>query len=396
MLFERFIAFRIYKGTKKNPALPIISVFASIVMIVAVFSFFLILCVFDGLREFVSSSSSPDLLIESKKERFIEYVSNDFGVLENMPEIQAFSFVFSQEMALSNKNQTVFSNVLGVDKSFEKIFPNANTYKLFDSNIISPVVIGAGLLSRVGSESYRSAEGLSLLVPKANPPTALEFPFKRLRGEVVDVFQFGDSADDNTLLMSLEDVCSFMGVEKGVSTSVYLKLKNGSSHSFVKKILEKQLGDAYSVKTKEQQNPALYKMLKTEKVIVVFILSLVVIISIFNVFSSVVLTVFDKKESIKTLKMLGSENSSLRNIFFLQGVGISLGGGLVGFVLSFLLVLVQKKFNLVFIPETSIPYPVAIELYSILILFAVVGFVSIVCSKIASKTVNLFILNSNG
>ena len=395
MLFERFIAFRIYKGTKKNPALPIISVFASIVMIVAVFSFFLILCVFDGLREFVSSSSSPDLLIESKKERFIDYISNDFGVLENMPEIQAFSFVFSQEMALSNKNQTVFSNVLGVDKSFEKIFPNANTYKLFDSNIISPVVIGAGLLSRVGSESYRSAEGLSLLVPKANPPTALEFPFKRLRGEVVDVFQFGDSADDNTLLMSLEDVCSFMGVEKGVSTSVYLKLKNGSSHSFVKKILEKQLGDAYSVKTKEQQNPALYKMLKTEKIIVVFILSLVVIISIFNVFSSVVLTVFDKKESIKTLKMLGSENSSLRNIFFLQGIGISLGGGLVGFVLSFLLVLVQKKFKLVFIPETSIPYPVAIELYSILILFAVVGFVSIVCSKIASKTVNLFILNSN-
>ena len=395
MLFERFIAFRIYKGTKKNPALPIISVFASVVMIVAVFSFFLILCVFDGLREFVSSSSSPDLLIESKKERFIDYASNDFGVLENIPEVRALSFVFSQEMVLSNKNQTVFSNVLGVDKSFEKIFPNANTYKLFDSNIISPVVIGAGLLSRVGSESYRSAEGLSLLVPKANPPTALEFPFKRLRGEVVDVFQFGDSADDNTLLMSLEDVCSFMGVEKGVSTSVYLKLKNGSSHSFVKKILEKQLGDAYSVKTKEQQNPALYKMLKTEKIIVVFILSLVVIISIFNVFSSVVLTVFDKKESIKTLKMLGSENSSLRNIFFLQGIGISLGGGFVGFVLSFLLVLVQKKFKLVFIPETSIPYPVAIELYSILILFAVVGFVSIVCSKIASKTVNLFILNSN-
>ena len=395
MLFERFIAFRIYKGTKKNPALPIISVFASVVMIVAVFSFFLILCVFDGLREFVSSSSSPDLLIESKKERFIDYISNDFGVLENMLEIQAFSFVFSQEMVLSNKNQTVFSNVLGVDKSFEKIFPNANTYKLFDSNIISPVVIGAGLLSRVGSESYRSAEGLSLLVPKANPPTALEFPFKRLRGEVVDVFQFGDSADDNTLLMSLEDVCSFMGVEKGFSTSVYLKLKKSSSRSLVKKNIEKQLGDDYSVKTKEQQNPALYKMLKTEKVIVVFILSLVVIISIFNVFSSVVLTVFDKKESIKTLKMLGSENSSLRNIFFLQGIGISLGGGLVGFVLSFLLVLVQKKFKLVFIPETSIPYPVAIELYSILILFAVVGFVSIVCSKIASKTVNLFILNSN-
>ena len=112
-----------YKGTKKNPALPIISVFASVVMIVAVFSFFLILCVFDGLREFVSSSSNPDLLIESKKEPFINFNSNDFDVLENMPEIQAFSFVFSQEMALSNKNQTVFSNVLGVDKSFEKIFP---------------------------------------------------------------------------------------------------------------------------------------------------------------------------------------------------------------------------------------------------------------------------------
>ena len=384
-----------YKGTKKNPALPIISVFASVVMIVAVFSFFLILCVFDGLREFVSSSSNPDLLIESKKEPFINFNSNSFDVLENMPEIQAFSFVFSQEMALSNKNQTVFSNVLGVDKSFEKIFPNANTYKLFDSNIISPIVIGAGLLSRIGSESYRSAEGLSLLIPRANSPTALEFPFKRLRGEVVDVFQFGDSADDNSLLMSLEDVCSFMGVEKDVSTSVYLRLKKGSSSSLVKKNIENQLGDDYSVKTKEQQNPALYKMLKTEKVIVVFILSLVVIISIFNVFSSVVLTVFDKKENIKTLKMLGSENSSLRNIFFLQGIGISLGGGLVGFVLCLLFVVVQKKFELIFIPETSIPYPVAIEFYSILILFSVVGFVSIISSKIASKTVNLFILNSN-
>ena len=96
-------------------------------------------------------------------------------------------------------------------------------------------MIGAGLLSRIGSESYRGAEGLSLLIPRANPPTALEFPFKRLRGEVVDVFQFGDSADDNTLLMSLEDVCSFMEVEKDVSTSVYLRLKKGSSRSLVKK-----------------------------------------------------------------------------------------------------------------------------------------------------------------
>ena len=122
MLFERFVAFRIYNGTKKNPALPIISVFASVVMFVAVFSFFLILCVFDGLREFVSGSSSPDLLIESKKESFIDYRSKGFDVLESMPEIDAFSFVFSQEMALSNKSQTIFSNVLGVDKVLKKFF----------------------------------------------------------------------------------------------------------------------------------------------------------------------------------------------------------------------------------------------------------------------------------
>ena len=389
------MAFRIYKGTRKNPALPVISLFASVVMIVAVFCFFFILCVFDGLREFVSSSSSPDLLIESKKESFIDYNSKDFGVLERMTEIKAFSFVFSQEMALSYKNQTMFSNVLGVDKSFEKIFPEVNTYKLFDSNIISPMVIGSGLLSRIGSEAFRNPEGLSLLIPRAGVPSALEFPFKRLRGEVVDVFQFGDSTDDNTILMSLDNVCFFMGVQKGFSTSVYLKLKKNSSRSFVKKNIENQLGDGYYVKTKEEQNPALYKMLKTEKVVVVFILSLVIIISIFNVFSSVVLTIVEKKENIKTLKMLGSEDSSLRKIFFLQGVAISLGGSLVGFVSSLVFVVAQKKFELIFIPETSIPYPVAIEFYSILILFAVVGFVSIFSSKVASKTVDLFILNGN-
>ena len=85
-------------------------------------------------------------------------------------------------------------------------------------------------------------------------------------------------------------------------------------------------------------------MLNTENLAVYLIFTLVLIIALFNVIGSIIMMILDKKKTLNTLFNLGATLKDIKRIFFFQGSLMTLVGGLIGILLGFIIIQLQKSF----------------------------------------------------
>jgi lipoprotein-releasing system permease protein len=128
-------------------------------------------------------------------------------------------------------------------------------------------------------------------------------------------------------------------------------------------------------------------MLKTERIVVIAILTLVVLIALFNVVGAIIMTLLEKKNNIKTLHQLGATAPSLRWVFFVQGLLLTGLGSGIGLILAVLVVWLQRSFGFFIIPGSDLPYPVALEWSSFWNIVLVVGGLTALVSWLASAVV---------
>ena len=161
------------------------------------------------------------------------------------------------------------------------------------------------------------------------------------------------------------------------------------------------VGNNYNVLTIEEQHSDLYKILKTEKLIVFIIFSFILIISSFNIFFLLSMHAIDKKRDLSILLSLGFTEKSIKKIFYYESMIISILGIIIGGALGVLLCVLQNEYGLVSLGmETAIIkyYPVKVKLSDILIIVSIVFFISIIASikpsLIAIQKINLNLLNN--
>ena len=358
---------------------------------VAVFAFFVVLSVFGGLREFgfqFTHAFDPDIRITSATNNRINTNDNVFLSIKNHPDVAVASAVLSQEMMLRFEDRTAFANIVGVDS----LFYAAVEGKTLVGDWVQPgayeLVLGIGLLSQLNEDAYDNPEGITLLVPNKHSARLLSQKAFNAHSSVIrGVFQVGEPIDESTAFAPIDVVQQILRTPTSQASALYIKLTDNAEASVLQKELQQILGDDYNVKTKVELNPALYKMLQTERVAIIAILTLVVLIALFNVVGAIIMTLLEKKDNIKTLRQLGATVPSLRFVFFMQGLLLSgLGSGL-GLFLAFLVVWLQKSYTLFNIPGSSLPYPVALEWASFWMAFLIVGSLTTIVSWLAASVV---------
>ena len=113
---------------------------------------------------------------------------------------------------------------------------------------------------------------------------------------------------------------------------------------------------------------------------VMAILVFVLLLSSFTITSSITMLIIDKKKDIFTLSSLGCNQNMIRNIFFKEGLLISLLGSLLGLLFGLFICYVQIEFKLIKLNDASLEYwPIVIKAMDVLLLLTVlttVGFVS--------------------
>jgi lipoprotein-releasing system permease protein len=216
------------------------------------------------------------------------------------------------------------------------------------------VVLGYELARQLG---VGKGDRVTLIAPSGQVTPAGVVPrMKQLT--VVGTFDSGHFEYDATLaMMHMEDAAKMFRLEG--PTGIRLKLKDLHQARDVAKQLSLSLTGDLVVRDWTRQNKTWFAAVQVEKRMMFIILTLIVAVAAFNLVSTLVMTVTDKRADIAILRTLGASPKSIMGIFVVQGatVGVigTLSGLLLGLGIAFnidvIVPFIERLFNASFLPK---------------------------------------------
>ncbi|WP_326533155.1 lipoprotein-releasing ABC transporter permease subunit [Pseudorhodoferax sp.] len=191
------------------------------------------------------------------------------------------------------------------------------------------IVLGADLARNLG---VREGDPVTLVAPSGQVTPAGVVP--RLKQmTVVGLFNSGHYEYDSALAMvHIEDAARLFRLEG--PTGVRLKLRDLHQAREVAFELARTLSGDLLIRDWTRQNQTWFAAVQLEKRMMFIILTLIVAVAAFNLVSTLVMTVTDKRADIAILRTLGASPRSIMGIFMVQGAMVGVIGTLAGLALG--------------------------------------------------------------
>jgi lipoprotein-releasing system permease protein len=151
--------------------------------------------------------------------------------------------------------------------------------------------------------------------------------------------------DANNAYVSPEVARDLFELPQSAATTIDIRIKDVRDANSVRDELRSTLGKGFNVQSWYDLHTELYSVMEIERWVAYIILFLIVAVAVFNIFSSLTLTVFEKQRDIGLLRALGATIAGIRNIYFYQGMLIGALGTLVGCIIGIGVVLAQQQFG---------------------------------------------------
>ncbi|MEC9365244.1 MAG: lipoprotein-releasing ABC transporter permease subunit [Pseudomonadota bacterium] len=188
------------------------------------------------------------------------------------------------------------------------------------------IVLGFELATALGATV---GDKVDLMIPQASVTPAGVMPRFR-RFTVSGVFRVGMYEFDRGLVVvHLEDAQALLRMDDTV-TGVRLKLNDMFEAPRVARELAGELPGMFYVNDWTRSHSNFFRAVRTEKMVMFIILSLIVGVAAFNIVSTLVMVVQDKQADIAIMRTLGATPRSVMAIFMVQGSIIGIVGTLLG------------------------------------------------------------------
>jgi lipoprotein-releasing system permease protein len=191
------------------------------------------------------------------------------------------------------------------------------------------VVLGGELARALG---VQRGDPVTMIAPGGQVTPAGVVP--RLKQmTVVGTFDSGHfEYDSGLVLMHVDDAARLFRLEG--PTGVRLKLKDLHQARQVAAQLGSSLTGEFLIRDWTRQNRTWFAAVQLEKRMMFIILTLIVAVAAFNLVSTLVMTVTDKRADIAILRTLGASPGSIMGIFVVQGAMVGVIGTLAGLLLG--------------------------------------------------------------
>ena len=216
------------------------------------------------------------------------------------------------------------------------------------------MVLGAELARAMG---VRPGDTVTLIAPSGQVTPAGVVP--RLKQmTVVGTFDSGHFEYDSALVMMHQsDVAKIFRLEG--PTGIRVKLKDLNMAREVALMLSKTLTGEVLIRDWTRQNKTWFAAVQLEKRMMFIILTLIVAVAAFNLVSTLVMTVTDKRADIAILRTLGASPKSIMAIFVVQGAMVGVIGTLAGLLFGLgvalnidtLVPALERSLNASFLPK---------------------------------------------
>lgn len=340
--FEWLIAGRYLRARRKERAISAITGFSLVGIMLGVATLIIVMSVMNGFRDELVNrilGVNGHVLMLPGASGLDDY--DDLAKrLAAVPGVQRAAPITEGRVMASSPTSNSFVLVRGVS------IENAKTLKVLtdpeyaigelDNLRAGGVAIGSGLAADLNLSlgdyiKLISPKGVSTILGRA-PATIESF-------RIDYIFRIGMSEYDKLFVyMPLPDAQKFF-LKGGTVDQIEIMVDRPDDVDLHLAALHEVAGRPVRLWTWKDQNGGFLKALRTERVVMFLILSLIILVAALNIISGLIMLVKDKGRDIGILRTLGLTKGSIMRIFFICGSSIGVVGTIMGVVLGVLFVL---------------------------------------------------------
>ena len=390
-----YIAIKYFFSKKKIGYVHLLSIITQVGIAIGTAALVLVLSVFNGFENLVLDMYNvfdPHIKITSAEgKNFQNKKIIDLLLLED--EINVFSSVLEEKVLVEYNKKQYLATIKGVDTNYKKltnfdsILVNGDYIDNFQKTNVA--VVGRGVAYYLSMNIGSFFENMTIYLPNRNSKNMLKIENAFVSSSISPVGIFGvqQEIDSKYIITPISFVQNLIQKQQYVS-AIEINLKEKSKMLDFQKMLSEELGEKYLIKNQYQQQDFLFKILNTERLVVLLILIFIMIISAFNIISSLAVLIIDKKNDIDQLNNLGLDKQSIRKVFTYKSMLGVLSGSFFGLLFGFSLAYLQQEFGFVKMGEGSFvidAYPVKILLKDLIFIQIIVLLIGFVASLLTSR-----------
>lgn len=368
MKFELFIASRYLRAKRRQAVISIITVISIIGVTAGVASLVIALAVNNGFRQ-----DLQERLLGSSSHVSLMRVEND-GIqnwqplmqrLEKQPHVVAASPAVYEQVLISRGARAKGAILKGIVPSTERRvsellqdvkvgsaqpliesqeqppLPAPDSSEAKDPSSLEgqqqrvrslpPILLGKDMADELGA----TVNSVVLVTSPQGELTPFGIVPKYVRFKVVGIFQSGFYDYDSAWgMISLADAQRLFGLGDVISV-IEFKVDDIYKAAEIGKQIEQAAGRGFQSTNWMEQNKALFRALRLERVVTFITIGLIVFVAALNILISLIMMVMEKTKDIAVLVSMGAKPRQIRRIFMLQGVLIGVVGTVFGLILGY-------------------------------------------------------------
>ena len=379
---EWFIAFRYLKGKRKKGFISWITYISAWGVFLGSLVLIIALSVANGfekeVRDRIVGTLAHAKILQYHSQPIENYDSLRQVILKH-PQVQGAAPFISGKAGVEHEDSQEGVMLMGIDWKLEPTVTDVNkAIKYGKFNLDSAqstrgrtfpgIIIGSGLADKMG---IREGSEMVVMALASQEGEADPVP-KMARFTVTGVFETGMYEYDLNLIYisikSAQDLLNMRGVE-----GIEIKTKDVFKADRIASDVREYLGGyPYRAVDWQTQNRSLFQWMKLERLIIFIVISLIMVVAAFNIISSLIMMILEKRREIGILMSMGTSSGSIMRIFMLNGVVVGFLGATLGVGLGVILCLIQYKYRIIPLPGDLYfinKLPVLLSLFDVLAVY---------------------------
>ena len=392
MRFVFFIALRYLFSKKSRTAINVISTIAMIGIGISAMALVVVLSVFNGITSLVGgmySSLDTDLRLVPLQGKVFSCNAEDLAWLRALPDVERVGRTLEENALFGYQEKQHLGRLLGVDAEYEQMVSLAS--QCHEGQFLlqrgsQPLLVPALGMTYVLGAYLAQYEGITVYMPNRTAKNWLD-PTTAFRKKVMGwegIISINGDFDEQTVLAPLHFVQNLLSYDSTQVSSVAINLKQGANLRKVRATIANHFSTRCEIQGRDAQNASLYRTMKSERLIIIIILSLILLIAMFNVVGSLSMLVIEKRTDAYMFASMGATPTQIRNIFVCEGILLAGVGGTLGILFGLVVSLLQQHFGFVSLGDATTfavdAYPVEVHPQDLLFVFLLVLFLGYIAS----------------
>lgn len=364
MRFELFVAARYLRAKRRQAVIGVITVISVIGVTAGVASLVIALSINAGFQK-----DLQDQLLGSQSHINLVRVQND-GIenwrvlmtrLAKEPHVTGVAPALYGQVMASRAARASGALVKGVIPEYENrvsellksiklgsaaaLEPCADTDEACKSGkSIPPIVLGKDLAETIGA---RVGSTIMIISPQGElSPIGIMPKYQQFK--VTGIFRSGFyNYDSAWAFIRLSDAQRLFSLPDTVISVIEFKIDDLYKAEQVGNTLEKAAGPGFVAKNWMDENRALFRALRLERVVTFLTIGLIVFVAALNILISLIMMVMEKTKDVAVLISMGAKRRQIRGIFMFQGVLIGVIGTIAGLILGYGVAIAGAKYHFV-------------------------------------------------